>query len=118
MDGGNRQYCSGGWGSNTLQQQKQAQLISFKDAWFNGFTKDFFYFGLGSVMTTMHPMIDRYGTWFDRKRGPPLRSGCFTCRRLCKERNQIKFTIPEGIKFEKVDVHYRNACGWSIRLSQ
>ena len=82
---------------------KTGTTNNFKDAWFNGFTKVF----STSVWVGRDknaPMVDRTGRGFTGGRAAaPI--WVFYMQKALQGRNQIKFPIPEGIKFEKVDVY-------------
>lgn len=74
----------------------------FKDAWFNGFTKTF-----STSVWVGHDnnasMVDQAGLGLTgSKAAAPI--WVFYMQKALQGRNQIKFPIPEGIKFEKVDV--------------
>ena len=82
---------------------KTGTTNDFKDAWFNGFTK---------TMSTAvwvgydnnKPMINRFKDGLTgASAAAPI--WAFFMEKALKGRNKIKFSIPEGIKFEKVDVH-------------
>ena len=82
---------------------KTGTTNNFKDAWFNGFTKTF--------STSVWVGHDKNTSMIDRS-GHGLTGGraaapiwVFFMQKALQGRNQIKFPIPEGIKFEKVDVH-------------
>ena len=82
---------------------KTGTTNNFKDAWFNGFTKTF-----STSVWVGHdknaPMIDGAGFGFTGGRAAaPI--WVFFMQKALQGRNQTKFPIPEGIKFEKVDVH-------------
>ena len=82
---------------------KTGTTNNFKDAWFNGFTKTF--------STSVWVGHDQNASMIDRA-GHGLTGGraaapiwVFYMQKALQGRNQIKFSIPEGIKFEKVDTH-------------
>ena len=82
---------------------KTGTTNNFKDAWFNGFTKTF-----STSVWVGHDnnasMIDRTGRGFTGGRASaPI--WVFYMQKALQGRNQIKFPIPEGIKFEKVDIN-------------
>ena len=82
---------------------KTGTTNNFKDSWFNGFTKTFST-SVWIGYDDNEPMIDQ------SKNGLTGASAAAPIWALYMERalqgkNQIKFPIPEGIKFEKVDVH-------------
>ena len=82
---------------------KTGTTNNFKDAWFNGFTKTF-----STSVWVGHDknasMIDRGGIGLTGGRAAaPI--WVFYMQKALQGRNHIKFPIPEGIKFEKVDVH-------------
>jgi penicillin-binding protein 1A len=81
---------------------KTGTTNNFKDAWFNGFTKTF--------STSVWVGYDKNSPMIDSK-GKGLTGGraaapiwVFYMQKALQGRNHIKFPIPEGIKFEKVDV--------------
>ena len=82
---------------------KTGTTNNFKDAWFNGFTKVFstsVWVGYDKSAS----MIDQKGYGFTGGRAAaPI--WVFYMQKALQGRNEIKFPIPEGIKFEKVDVH-------------
>ena len=82
---------------------KTGTTNNFKDAWFNGFTKTF--------STSIWVGQDKNASMIDRE-GRGLTGGraaaplwVFFMQKALQGRNSIKFPIPEGIRFEKVDVH-------------
>ena len=82
---------------------KTGTTNSFKDSWFNGFTKTF----STSVWVgydNNEPMIEESGKGFT---GASAAAPIWTLYmgKALQGKNQINFSIPEGIKFEKVDVH-------------
>ena len=81
---------------------KTGTTNDFKDSWFNGFTKTF----STSVWVGYddnEPMIDRSKNGLTgASAAAPIWT--FYMEKALQGKNQIKFPIPEGIKFEKVDV--------------
>ena len=82
---------------------KTGTTNNFKDSWFDGFTKDF----STSVWVgydNNEPMIDRHAHGLT---GASAAAPIWTLymEKALQGKNQIKFSIPEGIKFEKVDVY-------------
>jgi len=85
---------------------KTGTTNNFKDSWFDGFTKDF----STSVWVgydNNEPMIDRHAHGLT---GASAAAPIWTLymEKALQGKNQIKFSIPEGIKFEKVDVYAGN----------
>ncbi len=82
---------------------KTGTTNSFKDSWFNGFTKTF----STSVWVgydNNEPMIEESGKGLT---GASAAAPIWTLymENALQGKNQINFSIPEGIKFEKVDAH-------------
>jgi penicillin-binding protein 1A len=72
-----------------------------KDAWFNGFTKDF----SASVWVGYddnEPMIGRSGRGLTGG-GAAAPIWVLFMKKVLQGKNKIKFPVPDGIKFEKVD---------------
>jgi len=82
---------------------KTGTTNNFKDSWFNGFTKTF----STSVWVGYddnEPMVDQSNKGLTgASAAAPI--WAFYMDKALKGKNQIKFPIPEGIKFEKVDVY-------------
>ena len=82
---------------------KTGTTNSFKDSWFNGFTKAF--------STSVWVGYDDNESMVDQSnKGLTGASAAapiwtFYMEKALQGKNQIKFPIPEGIKFEKVDVY-------------
>ena len=82
---------------------KTGTTNNFKDAWFNGFTKTF--------STSVWVGYDKNESMIDRSMhgltGASAAAPIWTfyMEKALQGKNQIKFPIPEGIKFEKVDVY-------------
>ena len=82
---------------------KTGTTNNFKDAWFNGFTKTF--------STSVWVGYDDNESMVDQSnKGLTGASAAapiwtFYMEKALQGKNQIKFQIPEGIKFEKVDVY-------------
>ncbi|MDP7058509.1 MAG: PBP1A family penicillin-binding protein [Nitrospinaceae bacterium] len=73
-----------------------------KDAWFNGFTKDYST-SVWVGFDNNDPMVHKLGHGLTGgKAAAPI--WVFYMQQALQGRNPIKFPIPEGIKFEKVDV--------------
>ncbi len=81
---------------------KTGTTNSSKDAWFNGFTKDFST-SVWVGFDNNDPMVHRSGRGLTGGRAAaPI--WVFYMQQALQGKNPIKFPIPEGIKFEKVDV--------------
>ena len=73
-----------------------------KDAWFNGFTKDYST-SVWVGFDNNDPMVHKLGHGLTGgKAAAPI--WVFYMQQALQGKNPIKFPIPEGIKFEKVDV--------------
>ena len=81
---------------------KTGTTNSSKDAWFNGFTKDFST-SVWVGFDNNDPMVHRSGRGLTGG-GAAAPIWVFYMQQALQGKNPIKFPIPEGIKFEKVDV--------------
>jgi penicillin-binding protein 1A len=81
---------------------KTGTTNDFKDAWFNGFTKDF------SVSVWVghdnnEPMIDKNGRGFTG-RGAAAPIWVYFLQKVLDSKNEVKFPVPPGIKIATVDI--------------
>jgi len=81
---------------------KTGTTNDFKDAWFNGTTKDFAV-SVWVGYDNNEPMLDKRGRGLTGGRAAaPI--WVFFLQKVLQGKNKVKFPVPTGIKFETVDV--------------
>lgn len=81
---------------------KTGTTNDFKDAWFNGVTKDFAV-SVWVGYDNNEPMLDKRGRGLTGGRAAaPI--WVFFLQKVLQGKNKVKFPVPTGIKFETVDV--------------
>lgn len=92
---------------------KTGTTNDFKDAWFDGFTKDLTV-SVWVGYDKNEPMIDRSGRGLTGgKAAAPI--WVFFMQKALQGKSLVKFPVPAGIKFEKVDVRTGYLPSWDSK---